>query len=159
MNRLIRLLAPLALLHVLACSGSVEKAAASGSGGTPGATTSSASTGTGGALSATASSASSSTGGAPVACELGGGAPAGEACAKEGEICDFAGSGCWVACTSGVWVEDCMKCPETQPENGTDCGAYHGVGPCSYTFDCGKTTATCDGPTTLWVVDLGDCGG
>lgn len=164
-----RWLAPLALLHALACSSSVDRPveddASSG-----GATAASGTTGAGAATGASTStssgaggappSVSGGTGGATVECSLGEGAPPGAPCAleDEGDICDFAGSGCWVTCTDGVWVEGCTECPPEAPEQGTDCADYYGVGPCTYALDCGDLTATCDGPTGLWVVDTQDCG-
>ncbi len=157
MNLVTRWLVPLALLQVLACSSSVEQPSEGGSGGGGGSSNTTSGT-TSGTTSTATGTASTGAGGAPVECDLGEGAPPGSPCAQEGEICDFAGSGCWVACTDGVWVEDCTECPAMLPEAGTDCSDYYGVGPCTYDLDCGSATATCDGPTLSWVVDAVDCG-
>jgi hypothetical protein len=168
MNHFNRLLIPVALLQVLACSDAVEEPSAEGAGGsTPGETASSTS---GGAAPDSAedpsedgsggsnSSASSGAGVGPVACDQGAGAPPGAACEVEGERCDYACSPCSVTCTDGIWVEHCKTCPSLPPKNGTDCSDFVWVEPCSYALECGTATATCDAMTGLWGVDGADCG-
>ncbi|WP_437738170.1 hypothetical protein [Sorangium sp. So ce1335] len=162
MNVILRCLIPVALFHMLACSDPVESPAGSGTGGNTSEdpSSSSASTSTGSAPDdPSSSSASTGAGSDPVACVQGEGAPPGSACANEGEQCDYACSSCSVVCTDGVWVEQCTECPDVLPEDGASCEGHYGVGPCSYEFDCGTQTATCDGATGLWVVDELDCGG
>ncbi|WP_437293147.1 hypothetical protein [Sorangium sp. So ce426] len=159
MKTFVRWLIPLALLPVFACSDAVEQPSGGGSGGgTPDEPqSSSVSSGAGDTPEETTSSSASTGGDAPVACDFsGGGAPPGARCANEGELCDYACSPCSVTCTDGVWVEHCTACPDTAPENETDCSSYYGVGPCSYKRECGTVSATCDGPTGLWVVSCGD---
>ncbi len=113
MKTLVRLLIPVALLQVLACSDSADPPSEDGSGGSsPDETVS--------------SSASSGAGDTPVACGLGEGAPPGAACAEEGEHCDYACSSCWLTCTGGVWVEHCSDGSGGSGEGGSsdegDCG-------------------------------------
>ncbi|WP_437521478.1 hypothetical protein WME79_29140 [Sorangium sp. So ce726] len=160
MKTFIRWLIPVALVPVFACSDAVEPPSGGGSGGsTPDETlSSSVSSGTGDTPEETTSSSASTGGNAPVACDsFGGGAPPGAPCAVEGESCDYACTSCGVVCTDGVWVERCTACPVVEvPENGTDCSAYYGVGPCSYKLECGTVSATCDGPTGLWEVSCGN---
>lgn len=168
MNHVIRLLIPVALLQVLACSEAGDKPSTGGSGGSaPGETASSTSGGgepdpgddpAEGGTGGSPPSASSNAGGGPVRCSLGEGAPPGAPCAVEGEQCDYACSPCWVTCTDGVWVEQCNPCPSRPPEDGTDCSDFAWVGPCTYTLECGTATATCDVRTGVWVVDGDDCG-
>lgn len=172
MNLVYRMLIPVVVLQMLACSDTVGEPSADGSGGnTPGETSSSSSGGAdtdpvedpledgsaGGPSAADTSSAWSGAGGGPVACHQGEGAPPGAPCAVEGESCDYACSPCWVTCTDGLWVEQCTTCPSEPPEDGADCSDFAWLEPCSYGLECGRVTASCDVMTGLWVVDKGDC--
>lgn len=157
-------------LTTLACSDERDPSSPSSSGtggdGGSGATDSGGSGGsgsanTGGTTSGGAGTGGSGSGGGPVDCNEG--VPDGAPCAAEdeGDTCDGAGSACTATCTQGTWVEECVECPQTLPEDGSRCGAFAFVGPCDYAVTCpnGETVAVaeCDVAQGVWLVTPADC--